>query len=304
MAGDEAKKEEQQEEQKEGLSDAVKTQVVRAIGVWMFMFDMGRGNFAHQADQNLALALCGGDSVRTVQMQSYVTSASAVVQFASNQLVGECCDRFGRRPLLICFPMFTAILRLGVALVPCWPTLFAAELTAYMFGRVGLTPVHAALSDMYAGNDLAATTSQIIGTTKGVSRIMGNPVGVTLSTLGTPLANFGAAAAALCASGAAALRMPETRPPPDPSDAAQTTRRGSSNPLTFLKLFSKGWRLSVLTAASALADVAEFTFDVDNHLYIAVGMDARLIGAFMMCTGPRQHLSPHSPSSEYQLRKS
>ena len=55
MAGDEDKK----EEQKEGLSDAVKTQVVRAIGVWMFMFDMGRGNFAHQADQNLALALCG-----------------------------------------------------------------------------------------------------------------------------------------------------------------------------------------------------------------------------------------------------
>ena len=98
--------------------------------------------------------------------------------------------------------------------------------------------------------------------------------------------------------------MPETRPPPDPSDAAQTTRRGSSNPLTFLKLFSKGWRLSVLTAASALADVAEFTFDVDTPLYIAVGMDARLIGAFMMCTGPRQHLSPHSPSSEYKLRKS
>ena len=50
-----------------------------------------RGNFASQADQNLALKLCGGDSVRTVQMQTYVTSASAVAQFASNQLVGRWC---------------------------------------------------------------------------------------------------------------------------------------------------------------------------------------------------------------------
>ena len=43
--------------------------------------------------------------------------------------------------------------------------------------------------------------------------------------------------------------------------------------------------LGTLTVVSALSDVAEFTFDVDNHLFIAVGMDARLIGLFFMCNG-------------------
>ena len=52
-----------------------------------------------------------------------------------------------------------------------------------------------------------------------------------------------------------------------------------------MQLFNKGYRLGTLTVVSALSDVAEFTFDVDNHLFIAVGMDARLIGLFFMCNG-------------------
>ena len=228
-------------EPEQRLSADIKARCVKAIGVWMFAFDMGRGSFASQADKNLALALCGGNSVRTVQIQSYVTSASAVAQFASNQLVGQWCDTLGRKPLLVGFPLLTAVLRIAVMVFPCWPTLFAAELSAYMFGRVGLTPVHAALSDMYEGNDLAVTTSQVIGTTKGISKIVGNPVGVYLSALGTTTSNAGAAAAALCASGAAMLQMPETRPPPDPTKQGKQAK-GSVNPLTFIKLFTKGYR--------------------------------------------------------------
>ena len=41
----------------------------------------------------------------------------------------------------------------------------------------------------------------------------------------------------------------------------------------------------MLTAASALTDVAEFTFDVDDHLYRSVGMGASGIGALMAATG-------------------
>ena len=70
---------------------AVQRRAILALTVWNLFFDQARGNFASQADQNLALKLCGGDSVRTVQMQTYVTSASAVAQFASNQLVGRWC---------------------------------------------------------------------------------------------------------------------------------------------------------------------------------------------------------------------
>ena len=44
-------------------------------------------------------------------------------------------------------------------------------------------------------------------------------------------------------------------------------------------------RLAVLTTASALTDVAEFTFDVDDHLYRSVGMGASAIGALMAATG-------------------
>ena len=41
----------------------------------------------------------------------------------------------------------------------------------------------------------------------------------------------------------------------------------------------------MLTTASALTDVAEFTFDVDDHLYRSVGMGASAIGALMAATG-------------------
>jgi hypothetical protein len=96
------------------------------------------------------------------------------------------------------------------------------------------------------------------------------------------------------------LQMPETRPPPEPSKAGGGAK-GSVSPLTFAKLFTKGYRrvsptrrpesasavhnsrssgshplhlqqqlimqrlycpgarLAVLTTASALTDVAEFT---------------------------------------------
>ena len=175
-------------------------------------------------------------------------------------------------------------LRLLVAVVPCWPTLFAAELANYMTFQVAMTPVHAALGDIYSGDDLATSMSQV-QSMKGVSRIAGNPVGVWLSAMGTTHAQLGAAGAALCAAASAATQMPETLPPP--SKDAKTPRKGggSINPLNFLQLFNKTYRLGVLTVVSALADVAEFTFDIENHLYIAVGMDARLIGLFAMCNG-------------------
>ena len=163
-----------------GLTPATKRRAVRALSVWNFAFDQARGNFAHQADQNLALALCHGNSVRTVQMQTYVTSASAVAQFASNQIIGQWCDTYGRKPLLVGFPLLVAALRLLLAAVPCWPTLFAAELANYMTYQVAMTPVHASLggssfpsfflcvfrvcfpsfslafwTDLYSGDDLA-----------------------------------------------------------------------------------------------------------------------------------------------------
>lgn len=74
-----------------GTRDELSRRAVQTIKVSNFLFDQARGNFAYQADQELALRLCGGDSVRTVQMQTYVTSASAMAQFASNQLVGGLC---------------------------------------------------------------------------------------------------------------------------------------------------------------------------------------------------------------------
>eukprot|EP01052_Picozoa_sp_SAG31_P059025 SAG31_NODE_18363_length_639_cov_0.761111_1_plen_80_part_01 len=54
----------------------VKRRAFLALRVVSFAFDQARGNFAHQSDQALALHLCGGDSVRTVQLQTFVTSAS------------------------------------------------------------------------------------------------------------------------------------------------------------------------------------------------------------------------------------
>ena len=265
-------------------SPSVKRRAVRALALWNFAFDQARGNFASQADQNLALMLCHGDSIRTVQMQTYVTTASAVAQFVSNQIIGQWCDTYGRKPLLVGFPLVVAALRVAVALRPCWPTLFAAELANYVTYQVAMTPVHATLGDLYTGDELAASMSQVQAS-KGVSRILGNPVGVALSAMGTTHAQLGAAGAGLCAAAAALTQMPETLPPP--SKDAKTPRKGggSINPLNFLQLFNKSWRLGVLTVVSALSDVAEFTFDVDNHLYIAVGMDARLIGLFFVCQG-------------------
>ena len=269
------------------VEPATKRRAVRALSLWNFAFDQGRGNFASQADQNLALALCGGDSVRTVQMQTYVTSASAVAQFVSNQIIGQWCDTFGRKPLLVGLPLALAALRLAVAAAPCWPTLFAAELANYMMFQVGMTPVHASLGDLFSGEQLGVAMAQV-QSMKGVSRIAGNPVGVWLSAMGTTHAQLGAAAAALCAAAAAATSMPETLPPHKPDAAGGSgakPSRGSINPLNFVQLFNKGYRLGTLTVVSALSDVAEFTFDVDNHLFIAVGMDARLIGLFFMCNG-------------------
>ena len=46
------------------------------------------------------------------------------------------CDTFGRKPLLVGFPLVVSALRLLVAFRPCWPTLFAAELANYMMYQV------------------------------------------------------------------------------------------------------------------------------------------------------------------------
>merc|ERR1712232_603390 len=153
-----------------------------------------------------------------------------------------------------------------------------------MFGRVALTPIHAALSDMYSGTELASSTSQVIGTTKGISRIIGNPIGVSLSAAGTSLANVAAASSAMCASAAAYLQMPETRVVQEDIQLSPK-KKGSINPFTFVKLFTSGHKLAALTTASALIDIAEFTFDVENILYRTVGMDARLMGLLQLAMG-------------------
>eukprot|EP01047_Picozoa_sp_COSAG01_P039068 COSAG01_NODE_3208_length_6417_cov_23.948876_1_plen_286_part_00 len=142
---------------------------ISTIAVSLFCNDQARGNFAYQSDQELALALCGGNSVRTVQMQTYVTSASAIAQFASNQLVGRLCDSCGRRPLLIGMPLLMALLRLCVVARPCWPTLFTAELASYMMFQVQMTPIEAALGDLYPEADALAKASSRVYSIK-VSR--------------------------------------------------------------------------------------------------------------------------------------
>jgi MFS family permease len=142
---------------------------ISTIVVSLFCNDQARGNFAYQSDQELALALCGGNSVRTVQMQTYVTSASAIAQFASNQLVGRLCDSCGRRPLLVGMPLLMALLRLCVVARPCWPTLFMAELASYMMFQVQMTPIEAALGDLYPEADALAKASSRVYSTK-VSR--------------------------------------------------------------------------------------------------------------------------------------
>ena len=93
-----------------------------------------------------------------------------------------------------------------------------------------------------------------------------------LSTLGTTHAQVGAAGAALCAAVSAATQMPETLPASKDVQGAKTPRKGggSINPLNFLQLFTKSYRLGVLTVVSALADVAEFTFDVLAQLNMMI----------------------------------
>lgn len=137
--------------------------------------------------------------------------------------------------MLVGMPLLIAALRLGVAFSPSWPTLFAAELCNYMLYQVQMTPVDAALGDLFNGEELAKATSRYVLwraggheccivlltfsagpsvlSVKGLSSICGQPAGVWLCAISTQVAHGAAGCAGLLSAAVNAVWMPETLAP-------------------------------------------------------------------------------------------
>jgi DHA1 family tetracycline resistance protein-like MFS transporter len=233
-----------------------------------------------------AIGLTLASQTQLVAAMGLCTSASAGMQFAVQPVLGVLTDRFGQQPILVLSQLLQAILRWAIAWQPTSWALLLLHRVGGMFAWYAYdTASSAALSESLSGYQLAAASGWV-DSAFSVALLAGPPIGGWLADIEPRLA-FGLAGcnAAVNALLLAIWFKPATTPG-QPKQARGRGLAGSVNPLGFLRLFTRGRRLRLLTVVAALQAVCDCTSDVDRlYAHDVLGLSFAAEGRYQSARG-------------------
>ena len=146
------------------LSDDAKQCAMRSLKV-MGMLAVATQNFNLASDTALITACCGGDAAVAAPLIAATSSASGLVEFLLNPILGKLADRYGRKPVYYIGPVVSGVgMSLAVLLTrgKNLPVLLAHRALGWALISMScsfIVPV--TISDMFCGADLGANIAQV-----------------------------------------------------------------------------------------------------------------------------------------------
>lgn len=256
----------------------------------------------------LAVQLAKGNRSVVISRLASMQSGSAALEFLLIPLTGRLSDTFGRKCVLQASTVVNALVRLSVALSPSWFTLTLMKMMGPMCNNVFRTSVDASLSDLFEGADLAIASAQVKMWT-GLAMMVAPAIGGWLTQQSLVLPFAISCVVNLTNSILLWATFLDTTVVTSSLRNLKWTQM-FVNPLSFLKLFSRGKRLGVLTCVTGLqsanelgnlpidklfnSEVAGLSFAQDGYYTTARGLSVfiggqlakPLLGKF----GPRRFL--------------
>ena len=232
----------------------------------LFQFSAMMSDKASGANYQNYLHAVNGDKSAVVSLMANLASSSQIVSFVIGPLVGDLSDSMGRKPVLIGSQLVMALCwylrdirswsnqRLGFYVSVAGRLISGLAFGAFMGTRV------AALSDMYTGRRLALAYSYLTAS-MGAAYVCGPLLFVPWVGKSVKRAFLVRYVCNILSAGAIWYGLKETHnnniggggcSSSSINGSAIKRRRGISNPLSFLKLFSTRWSLGYLTVAQAL----------------------------------------------------
>ena len=201
-----------------------------------------------------------------LRMMSMVASVSGVAQFFLLPVCGAVSDVVGRRVVLMARAVSSAVFTSMMALKPSYSVFLLYRLMGSLTWFLTDTALQASLADVFEGAELAAATAKT-RSTMGVAMLLGPLVGGWLAQRSFRACFALSACAAVVSFFAYALGLRETL-----QHTGEEKRRrlgqvelAAANPLAFVKLFTKGRSLILLTLVSCLSEMCDGTYEVDRH---------------------------------------
>ena len=211
----------------------------------------------------------GGDRLMAVGTISKASVISSVLDFVANPLGGAISDRFGRKLTLILSTILSGIGWLSVGLSPSNATNILGRVLSQTFlspqGSCYMVAQNAALSDVLDGEEPLAVASAQIRSMMGIGMVLGPVVAGVLSSRDATLRLTFCAAGLLQFANAlyVALAVKETHSGAASDGGWGALLRGA-NPLSFVRLFCHGRRLSTVTLAIGLSAFSDQEKDLKS----------------------------------------
>lgn len=221
--------------------------------------------FAYQA------MLSKGDMGVAAGYTSLFQSLTSVIGVVATPWIGTILERFGRKPVLLSAPIFSALGRLIMVAAPSWTTFFLNHVTEMLgFSMISLG-IETTFTDLAEGTQLAQAfaRSRIF---MGISLIASAPVGVIFhQRFGNTVTHLGAIASEVVAALLIILMHRETKGLFDKEKEAGGAvaakpgggRSAQRSPVAFLLLFRDA-TLAKLAGVSCLMSACDNTWELDG----------------------------------------
>ena len=211
------------------------------------------------AEPLLVTAMCGGDATAAMRMLASSSLGAGIIQFLLNPTFGTLSDRFGRKPFFLVGPLCSVFFNALIALQPSARTLFFCLRTAgkTLSTLSGSTVCSAAISDCVEGDELSIANARqgaAVGLGVVVAPLLGNLV---LSCGFAPRVVYWCQALSSVAHTLTiGYFLQETLDHKEQRKHAKIPLR-FVNPLQFIRLFTSGRKLALMSASSGLACFAD-----------------------------------------------
>ena len=140
-------------------------------------------NLNLSSDTQLILAACAGDAGRAAPLIAATSSASGLIEFLLNPVLGKLADLYGRKPVYFIGPVVSGVV-MSVAVVltkgKSLPVLLAHRALGWALISMSMSfVVPITISDLYSGQELGVNIAQVFAS-MGAGVTLAPPIGMLI----------------------------------------------------------------------------------------------------------------------------
>lgn len=148
----------------EPLSAAQKAATMRRLQ-FLAALAVSTQNYNLNADTQLILACCGGDTTRAAPLIAATSSASGLIEFLLNPILGKLADRCGRKGIYFIGPLVSGVAMSAAVLLTkgtSLPVLLIHRALGWALISMSCSfVVPITISDMFSGEELGVNIAQV-----------------------------------------------------------------------------------------------------------------------------------------------